>query len=343
MSATKLDIRVVEGLSRDGIPVPAEEFDPVRLTDPEEFRRLLGAQDLARRLLPCIDTRAAHWRYYLFGAPSERGRFLASGPRLLSVLRQTESRSGIGRRDFPNYRHDGRRSERRFVESLQWRFDNAYRSVIEVFWGTGDELPSAYPGPPSSALCAAAREYVMAEDYGDFFSNQPSRLRYMFHARLVSFRPGLAEYISRKRHSLERAARGAAGSSALEAEDRLLFFAWAVLQAYYGVADDGSTPEANDGDESSDDEGVQDDDRYYRALARASLDLMDKLDDRVGLNRKQANTVRHRLWTAHRQKGGYQPPVLIWKLKNDGTRRRIFASLRLYAYRRLLYSTGGAE
>jgi hypothetical protein len=163
----------------------------------------------------------------------------------------------------------------------------------------------------------------------------------MFHSRLVNFRPGLAEYICGKRYNLERAAKGAAGASKLDGEDRLLFFAWAVLQAYYGVADDGTAPDAEDGDEGSDGEGVNDDDRYYRELARASVELMDRLGDGVGLNRKQVNIVRNRLWTAQRQKGEYQPPVLIWKLKNDGTRRRIFASLRLYAYRRQLSATGG--
>lgn len=337
----KIDIRIVEGLSRDGIPIPAEDFDPVRLTDPEEFRRLLGVQDLARRLLPCIDTRAAHWRYYLFGAPAEHGRFLATGLRLISVLNQTDSRAGIGRRDYQHFREDGRRSKRRFVQSLQSRYDNAYRTVIGVFWGTDEQLPPLYPGPPSDALASAARSYVSTEDYADFFSNEPTRLRYMFHSRLVNFRPGLAAYIRQKGYDLERAAAGAVNSPKLDDDDRLLFFAWAVLQAYYGVADDGSAPEADDEEEANVSNGDTGDSQYYRTLARAAVELMDRLGDRVGLNPKQANTIRHRLWTAQQQKGEYQPPVLIWKLKNDGTRRRIFASVRLYAYRRLLYATGG--
>ena len=343
MAKCKIDIRIVEGLSRDGIPIPAEDFDPVRLTDPEEFRRLLGVQDLARRLLPCIDTRAAHWRYYLFGAPSEHGRFLAAGPRLISVLKQTYSRAGIGRRDFQNFREDRRRSRRRFVQSLQSRYDNAYRTVTGVFWGTDDQLPPLYPGPPSTALAAAARAYVSAQDYVDFFFNEPTRLRYMFHSRLVNFRPGLAAYIRQKGYDLERAAAGAVSSTKLDDDDRLLFFAWAVLQAYYGVADDGSAPEAEDEEEGTTSDGATGDGQYYRTLARAAVALMDRLGHRVGLSPKQANTVRHRLWTAQRQKGEYQPPVLIWKLKNDGTRRRIFASVRLYAYRRLLHATGGRE
>jgi len=162
----------------------------------------------------------------------------------------------------------------------------------------------------------------------------------MFHSRLVNFRPGLAAYIRQKGYDLERAAAGAASSTKLDDDDCLLFFAWAVLQAYYGIADDGSAPEADDEEETSVTDAATGR-QYYRTLARAAVQLMDGLGDRVGLNRKQANTIRHRLWTAQRQKGEYQPPVLIWKSKNDGTRRRIFASVRLYAYVRLLRATGG--
>lgn len=120
MSSKNLAVRIVAGLSPDGIPFPAEEFDPVRLTDPEEFRELLGAQELARRVLPCAATTARYWRYYLFGAPSERGRLLAAGRRLLHILEQTEQPEqpgktkpggGIGRIIFGKFREDGRRSE----------------------------------------------------------------------------------------------------------------------------------------------------------------------------------------------------------------------------------------
>jgi hypothetical protein len=255
---------------------------------------------------------------------------------------QTESRGGIGRRDFPSFREDGRRSKSRFIESLQWRFDSYYGTVTRVFWGLDPELAAAARAP-SGAFCKAAREYVLAEDYSDFFSGSRSRLRYMFHSRLVNFRPGLAEYICGKGCDLERAAGAAARSSKLEQEDRLLFFAWAVLQAYYGIADDGSAPDGDGDGEAANGESVTADDRYYRTLAKAALDLMDILGDPGDLNRKQVNTIRNRLWTAKRQKGAYESPVLIWKLKNDGTRRRIFASLRLNAYARLLRTTGGAE
>jgi hypothetical protein len=42
---------------------------------------------LASNALPCIDTRTAYWRYYLFAAPSTTGRPISVGPRLLSILR----------------------------------------------------------------------------------------------------------------------------------------------------------------------------------------------------------------------------------------------------------------
>jgi hypothetical protein len=97
-------------------------------------------------------------------------------------------------------------------------------------------------GEPSAALCAAARDYVLAGDYAGFFSNSSSRLRHMFHARLLSFRPGLAHFIESKGYNLESAAAAAASSSKLSDDDPLLFFAWSVLRAYYRIPDDGSVP-----------------------------------------------------------------------------------------------------
>lgn len=86
-------------------------------------------------------------------------------------------------------------------------------------------------------------------------------------------------------------------------------------------------------------EGDSDDGRYFRTLAEASIRLIDSLGSPGHLSHKQVNLLRTRLKTALRHSGPYQPPVLVWKLKNDGRRRRVFASLRLFAFTRLLRAT----
>lgn len=340
MSVNSIDIRIVNAPPTEGVPYPEESYDPVRLTDPKEFRDALGAQAEARRLLPCIDTRATHWRYYLFAAPSHgQGRPIAVGKRLLSVLKQTDpSLAGVGRRDFRRFEDDGRSSKRKFVRKLVERFETAYSSAAKAFWGTEQELPENYPSPPSSALCDAARDYVLRADYEDFFEGRADRLRQMFRARLISFRPGLARLIISNNYDLIRAAAAASSSSWLNDSDRLLFFSWAVLQAYYKIADDGTDPEP-EGEEGDEMEAIEDEDEYYRSLANASLDLLDRLQQPGELTQKQVNTIRNRLKTARSKKGIYDPPVTVWPLKNDGRRRQVFASLRLYAFRRLLRAT----
>jgi hypothetical protein len=67
-----------------GVPFPDEDFEPVGLGDPQEVRDRLAAQAVAREVLPFIDTRAVHWRYYLFAAPSVGpGRPIAARRKLL--------------------------------------------------------------------------------------------------------------------------------------------------------------------------------------------------------------------------------------------------------------------
>jgi hypothetical protein len=334
------EVRVLQGPSTSGLPFPPELNDSVGLTDPEELRYRLGAQAVAREILPCIDTRATHWRYYLLAAPAAgKGRPIVIGRRLLSVLKQTASRAGIGRRDLDRVLRDGRRSEARFVDLLERRYDSAYQSAASAFWGAGGELATGYPGDPSPALVGAARDYVLAEDYRAFFESveRPDRLAHLFRSRLVRFRPGLSEYLIALRGDLVKAAAGAASSRKLDDDDRLLFLAWSLLQAYYGIADDGTALDAED---EAEDPASSDGDAYYRALAKASLELLESVDLSKSLTNKQRVTIRERLHTAVTHKGEYEPPVRVWSLRTDGSKRRVFASLRLFAFARILRATG---
>lgn len=322
-----------------GVPFPEDEFEPIGLSDPQVLRDRLGIQPIARSVLPFIDTRAAHWRYYLFAAlPPGKGRPIVVGQRLQKILEQTQSRAGIGRRDYGRFISDGRRSERRFVARLERSFSIAYSSATAAFWRGDDSGGSVRP--PSPALCKSARNYVLVEDYQNFFSKEgaPDRLRHMFRARLVHLRRELAKHIIASRYDLATAALRAPGARNLDTSERLLFFSWAVLQAYFGIADDGRI---DDADDDIDDEERQesDSDAYFRTLADASVQLIDNLGSPGDLSHKQVNLLRTRLKTALRHGGPYQPPVLVWKLKTDGRRRRVFASLRLFAFTRLLQAT----
>ena len=116
----------------------------------------------------------------------------------------------------------------------------------------------------------------------------------------------------------------------------MLLLAWSLFQTYYGVADDGTSPDEIDPEDPA---AVNDEDEYYRTLAHASLDLLERIKHPGTLTTKQVMRIRTALQLALKQKGAYQPPVIVWALRNDGTRRRVFASLRLRAYARLLRST----
>jgi hypothetical protein len=324
-----------------GVPFPDEDFEPIGLGDPQELHDLLAAQSVAREVLPFIDTRAGHWRYYLFAAPAlGRGRPLETRRRLLRVLKQTESRAGIGRRVYRSFTDDARRSEGRLLDQLTTSFATGYGTATQTFWGSDPQ--------PSAPLCRSAREYVIAEDYAEFFSRseKPDRLRNVFRFRLIALRRNLAEHIVRSDrdpsadlgHVLVTAASKASASRALDDSERLLFFSWSLLQAFYGIADDGTADNIVDDDAI----GANDaDDQYFRTLAEASIKLLERLKTPGNLNQKQVDIIRSRLRTALRHKGPYQPPVLVWKLKSDGRRRRVFSSLRLFAYARLLRATAG--
>lgn len=339
MSKTVLpDIRLLEGPILSGVPFPCEDYDAVGLTDPEEMRKRLGAEAVAREILPCVDSRTTHWRYYLFVAPAiVRGRTLALGRRLLSILNQTKA-FGIGRRDFVEYEGDGRRSVTRLVEKLEKRYKDAYGSATQAFWGLRSDPAVINPDAPSQALCVAARAYVQRADFSDFFDQvgNPNKVRHLFRTRLVAFRPNLASFLELKRYNLSKAASTAATSSKLDKDDRLLFYTWAVLQAYYGIVDDGLPEDLEDEVEKAD---TQENSEYYRGLSIAALKLGDSIDLRQALTAKQLVTIVSRLQSAIRYRGGYIPPVRVWSFRNDGTKRRVFASLRLNAFARLLRKT----
>jgi hypothetical protein len=323
-----------------GVPFPDEDFEPLGLGDPQLLRDRLGVQPIARSVLPFIDTRAAHWHYYLFSAPPPgRGRPIAVARRLQKVLEQTQSRAGIGRRDYGHFISDRRRSERRFVSRLERAFTTAYSSATAAFWGYDQSEGDTQP--PSAALCKSARRYVLVEDYRNFFVTQgaPDRLRHLFRARLVFLRRQLAEHIIASGYDLAIAALRAPKAKGLSASERLLFFSWAVLQAYFGIADDGQLDEPDDDVDDEDGRKADSGDDYFRTLADASIGLIDCLGNPGDLSNKQINLLRTRLKTALGHGGAYQPPVLVWRLTTDGRRRRVFASLRLFAFTRLLRAT----
>lgn len=332
------DIRILRGPSTDGVPYPPDADDETLLTNPDDLRQMLGAQEIAKRILPCIDTRTSYWRYFLFAVP---GRQMKIETRLYSVLRQTakqNSIAGIGRREYRRIIEDGRRSSDIFIKSLKNRYQNSYGTAASAFWGSNTENSPHYPGAPSVALCAKARDYIKAGKFVEFFNGGNHGLRRLFNVRLKKFRPGLAGLIIKNKFDLLEVAKVASRSRKIDDEDRILIFTWSLLQAYYGIADNGLDEDVEDYDEQ-DTEDKDDSDDYYRKLAKASLDFLENGGFSDKLNSKQINSIRSRLKYSVKNKGDYQAPVRVWKHRGDGTRRRIFASLRLYAFTRLLEAT----
>jgi hypothetical protein len=220
------------------------------------------------------------------------------------------------------------------LDRLARSFQTAYGTATKAFWGAEAACPA-----PSSALSSAARDYVLQGDYRGFFDGPdgPDKVRHLMRSRLVSLRRGMAEHLLRWGIQPHLAASKAASSKHLGREEKLLFCSWALLNAYFKIADDGL---AGDSDDGNDGEPVLDDnDDYYRHLAESSIDLLDHLKTIGTLSPRQVAGIRARLKTAAASKGTYQPPMTVWRLKADGRRRRVFASLRLYAYARLLRAT----
>lgn len=340
----------------EGLPLSAERFEPVGLSDPQAMLDLLDAQSWARRILPCVSSTSRHWRYFLFAVPREgRGRPIAVARRLVSVLEsntargspggELQERSGICRREWLGLTRDGRRKLGPLFAKCEERFSAYYGSAAKAFWEGVDEEGSSH-GAASEALRARARAYILGGDYSEFFqhSGRSDGLRSVFHARLRSFRPGLADLLEARDYDVRRAARSAAYWKGLEEEDRLLFLAWSLLQAYFGIIDDGLEPEDSGASAGEDSDGAGDgsdgeDDGYLRDMARAALALLRVVKKPGDLNQKQLATVSHQLSDRLKANSDYRPPELVHPTKADGRRRRIFPGLRLWAYAYLLETT----
>ena len=323
-----------------GLPLSVEGWEPVGLSNPQEMLERLGAEAIARRVLACVSSQSRHWRYFLFMAPAEgKGRPIVVPRRLLSVLDQTPAQlSGICRDDWRRLQGDGRRKRGPLFKIIEERFNTYYRTPAEAFWNGVDDEDGRRIGPASNALRKRARDYVLQEDYHDFFerSSASDGLRSMFHARLRSFWPNGAKLLAARQYDIGKAARGAAYWPGLTADDRRLFLTWALIQAYYGLHDDGLEPENNNGEEQDFEDG---EDAYLEGMAKAALSLLQVVKPPGKLNGKQLATIRQHLKGSLKANGQYLAPVLVYPTKADGRRRRIFPGLRLWAYSNLLNAT----
>lgn len=325
----------VVGAPLSGVPLPDDLGEEPGLHNPAALREALGAQTVARRLLPCIDTRAGYWRYYLLFCPGP-GRRPKLSNHLFEVLEQTADtagRRGIGRRIW-----SGHRTARmaRILQDAYWR---AYGTVTNVFWRI--ETTENDPGEPSERLRLAAREYVKQQDYVDFFDDDsPSgHLRLMFNARLRAFRPSLAHWLESHGFKSEDAATEAARSRVLHEEDKRLFLAWSLLRAYYGLPEDSDEDlEEEENHAGTAELGADLTDDDLRPVASAAVELLERVPD-SGLSENQLRTLKRQLNAAIRHAGPYQPPVRVAPTDHYGRKRRIFASLRLRTFASLLRST----
>jgi len=255
--------------------------------------------------------------------------------RLIKILKQTknETIAGVGRRANGWKKAS---PKPRIVKRINDNYQRTYGTAAKEFW---------YGGPNTSIkLRKAARRYVLQGEYSDFFANNTSsQLSRMFHARLQSLSPNLAKHILKHTRpdgdlydGLALATSKAPNSKSLNENDRLLFFCWALFQAFYGLIDNKPYAE----DESTDEEEPEpiSDDDTLRKLAEAALTFLEKLKS-PRLKRAQIQTIKRQIKSSLAMKGTYQAPNLVTRHKSDGTRRRIMASMRLFAFARLLQDT----
>lgn len=337
-------IELVGNVPRDGLPIPDDAAFADDLANPATVREALGSQRVASKILPCIDSRARYWRYYLFAAPGH-GRKPDLGRLLFEVLRQTpnESRRGVGRLI---YRSANEKWSKSLGRNLEEAYLTAYRTATNAFWNA---YQVASPG--FKVLHERAVKFRRSEQYDNFFPHvSPGvnaaidrQLRKSFHKRLIAFRPSLGQALVNYRFDLDELAAHAPHEPQLLREDKHLILTYTVLKALYRI-EEPAVPldkHKNTGDISDEDLEFDEDmpeNTDLRPLALSALQLLkNKLGD--GLSKPLRMSILRHLDSALRQPGEYQPPFPVTPLDSSGRRRRVFAGLRLRPYRFLLKMT----
>lgn len=303
---TKIDFFIVNGPNNKGLPYPDEVFNPDDLNDPKALRDLLGAEAIAKKMLPFVDTRARYWRYYLLLAP---GRKINIEKRLQKILKKTSK--GIG--------------SRKKVKKLETILNKDYRTAASNFWTTNGD----------GTLLRKARLFRSRGLLDFFFHKKNDDLQKRFHKALKDQSPELSKFLlHKKNHGDDILFNAVINSPSLGIKSidvKKLMFSWALLQSLYEIID------FNDDD---DDENKVDDKNYYLSnLAKTCLEYIKKSTPVTGeLSDKQITYIRNLLEHAISQQD-YSPPIKISSKKSDGTKRRVFSSFRLRIYTRLLMDT----
>lgn len=331
-------IAIVVPVHRAPLPIPrlAGKLDQIA---PLPLREMIAGA-LAAAALPLLDSRTRYWRYYLLIGPSPQWRPQALGQKLLSIVRQNieseRARKGIGSRLYNRSRLDGqRRASVRELRRLVNGFKSQYGAAAKRFWDKA-KSHSSY-----STLLRASQLLRSATDLRGFFeSNMPTladgHARAAFHRLMIHQTPvaeDLAPVLLRGDSVWQALAKIKRTSIQLD-DSRRLILAWILLVVLFTtkpsivdrphrqLEDDADIGEQPDGSLA----GLACVARNMLAACVFELDavtrsrLLELLDS--ALVRKP-----------------YTPPVALAARDDDGSRRRLFADLRLSSFHRLLEAT----
>ena len=322
------------------MPIPARPNqddlrNPLRLKD-------LIAGKRASQALHLFDSRIRYWRYYLLIGPSPRWS-KSLGIKLYRIVRdnlqwRSRAQRGVGRDLFNRCKFDRcRKPNDRELLTLVRTFKSQYKQGAQSFWEYAQNKIR------SDVLLTASRQMQHATNYRGFFAKSmqtvpDGRARRAFHRLLLTQSNAaneLGRLVLRSASVTDALAKIKPGT--LHDEDaRYMVLSWLLLSLLYledtvaPISTGRHSSAEPDEDETGELYG------YERQLVRVALGYLnqgvDGLD--VSLCRRIVEYLKHASKYAP-----YRAPIRVSPLNIDGSRRKLFADLRLTTFRNLLRST----
>ena len=308
-------------------PISRREEHPE--LNPGEIRRIISG-GLPGTLLPCIDSRAPHWRYYLIASPRNTHQ---SSDRLGALLHRILKRNrgfngGIGRRYFNS---TNRVSHRRLCK-IYW---SRYSTVNRKFW----QLATDVGGRDLQTLMRRAQKLRSGASVADFFQLPENETASAAFHRMLLRQSDEAEELARlfratsrsyqRDRSLADAILTGLKRARLSARSRQLVFSMALIYSLF------RTP-AFSAAGQEEHELLRFSQKELHSLARLCTRwLVDDDDIRDLLPNSTRNKILHILRVALRDgTSDYLPPLSppAWMV-------RVFSDNKLALYWRMLGDT----
>ena len=338
--ANRHPIYLVAPSPATSMPIPMRPTQD-DLRDPLRLKTLI-AGDLASQHLRLFDSRIRYWRYYLIIGPLPRWRSGALGQKLLRIVRDNcqpgqRARRGVGRDLYNRCKFDLHRPPTiRETKRLVRVFRSQYGAAARRFW------EHAMKDHGRDVLLAATRQLRRPTSCSGFFSKRMKAVadghaRRTFH-RLLLTQSEVAQELGHlvlRSQSVASALAKVKSATLLQEDAQRMVLSWLLLSLLYQEDTDVRTTTERRLTDEADDETQQLAD-CEKQLVRVALAYLKKGVD--GLDRIVRDQIVRYLRHASSH-SPYRAPIRVSPLNTDGSRRRLFADLRLTTFRSLLRST----